>query len=244
MNRMKTALFFGLALGLVLVGCGKQVGAGTTVSSSGAVSVSGTASGTESGDGSAGKTSGTLPPEGTPVPEPDESLPFYLAGTTDERDASAAPYNPEGLAAIPGEELRLEENSSKAAVGETVTVSSSLGLYDLTVEQTALIDERVEGFPADRVLRVTYTYASTDYDDDLMVSSLFFRLYDGEKKACAPYIFGGKKEKAVAKPLKPGEICTANVYFVLPDSLSSATLVFDDIAETRKPAEYYWELSV
>lgn len=250
MKRKLVSLFLGVLLGgFVLAGCGNKdqgVPGGSLAGSSVSVSKSGGSSSSDSGASSTAEdeSSSKLPPEGTPVPEPDESLPFYLAGTTDERDESAEPFNPEGLAVFPGEEIQLKESGKKASLGETFSVASSFGSYELTLEDAALTDDRAEGFPADRVLRVTYTYAGTDYDGELMVSSLFFRLYDSDGKACSPYVVGNKKEKNSARPLSSGESCTANIYFILPEGSSKATLVFDDLMEAEDPTEFYWELSI
>ena len=248
MNKKKTALLLGLVFGFALAGCGKQgAGSSSALSPASSGSLEASASSAVNPDseaGSAGEASGDLPPEGTPVPEPDESLPFYLTGATDERDESTEPYNPEGLAVIPGETLNLEESASRAVPGEAVQVSSSLGLFDLTVDSVSLTEDRVEGFPAERVLRVTYTYASTDYDAELLISSLSFRLYGSDRKACAPYVLGDRQKKNVAKPIRPGESCTANIYFVFPKEASSATLVFNDVTEHSEPSEVYWELNI
>ena len=246
MKRKKIAFLLCLAFGLDLAGCGQQ---GEAASGSGSAGIpSGKASSasvsSESGSIPASESPLSLPPEGTPVPEPDESLPFYLAGTTDERDESVEPYNPEGLAVIPGESIHLAEDTPKADLKQAVTVLSSPGFYDLTVDSAGLTDDRTEGFPAERVLRVTYTYANTDYDAELLVSSLYFRLYDSEGKACAPYIIGDKKDSSYAEPISPGKSCTADVFFILPEDTSAATLVFSDITKTAAPSEYYWELSI
>ncbi|MGX8728113.1 MAG: hypothetical protein ACSW75_00940 [Lachnospiraceae bacterium] len=249
MNRKILAFFLGLTLaGSVFVGCGnKEQGASegspARASVSSGQSESSFSSLNDSASSETEDSSSDLPPEGTPVPAPEDSLPDYLAGTTDVRDESAAAYNPEGLAAIPGEEIQLKDTAVKLPLKETVRIPSSLGSYELTVDSAALTDERIESIPADKVLRITFTYANIDYDADLLVSSLFFRLCDSEGKACAPYILGDKERSSV-KPLKVGKSCTANFYYILPEDSTSTTLVFDDILEESGPSEYYWELKV
>ena len=248
MNRKLLSFFLVLTLaGSVFVGCGNKEPEGSASSSVKASVSSGQSVGSVSSiadpvssEGEA--SSSALPPEGTPVPVPEDSLPDYLAGTTDVRDESAAAYNPEGLSAIPGEEIRLSNNAVKLSLKETARIHSAPGSYEITVDSAVLTDERIESIPADKVLRVTYTYASVDYDADLLVSSLFFRLCDAEGKACAPYILGDKEISSI-KPLKAGENCTVNIYFVLPEASTTAALVFDDILEESNPSEYYWELS-
>lgn len=248
MKRKLLAFFLCFALASSLfVGCGHKEqevseGSSTRASVSSGQSESSLSSVTDPASSEATGSSSDLPPEGTPVPVPEDSLPDYLTGPTDVRDGSAATYNPEGIAAIPGEEIELKSNASKIRLKETAKINSTLGSYELTVDSTVLTDERIESIPADKVLRVTYTYANVDFDAELLVSSLFFRLCDAEGKACAPYILGDK-ERSSLKPLKAGENCTVNIYYILSEDSTSATLVFDDILEESEPSEYYWELS-
>ncbi len=236
------------ALGLLLLsGCGdERLAASSFPEDSGGTPISAmtTPSSISSTTDSSLESSDVLPPEGTPIPEPEDSLPAYLASETSEvySGPEEAKYNPEGLAAIPGEAISLSENAKLAKIGETVTPESSLGFYDLTINKAVLTKDRVEGLDAEKVVRIVYTYTSTDYDDELRVNSLFFRLYDADDKACAPYLFGEEKEYPSAESVKPGESCTATVCFSLPKDSKTATLVFDDRGEELDPEEYYWEL--
>lgn len=248
MIRRKLAVPLAFALGIVLLdGCGSPETLPARANSSAFAESSKksmTESSPESGSGVSLSESGEGVSSPSLYPEkPDESLPYYLQGVTSDWNESAEPYNPEGLAVIPGEPLDLHEDAKATKIGETVTPASALGFYDLTVNAVRLIDERVESFPADKVVRVTYTYKSTDYDTELMVGSHYFRLYDQDGKACSPYFFRETEKDSIAEPLPPGESCTASVCFILPEGSTKATLVFDDLPEEKNPDEFYWELS-
>ena len=134
----------------------------------------------------------------------------------------------EGISAIPGEVVAASQNSLEVKVGDTVTVESSRGTYDLTIDSIRLTDERAAGIRADRVVEITYTYANTHDYADLLVGDTGFILTDSQGRACAPYIFdptSGNHPEPM--PIGSGEQFTTSFGFILPeDSDPSVTLLY------------------
>ena len=134
----------------------------------------------------------------------------------------------EGFSVIPGDVITASQNSLEVKVGETVTVESPRGTFDLTIDSIRLTDERAAGVRADRVVEITYTYANTHNYADLLVGDTCFMLTDSQGRACAPYIFdptGGNHPEPM--PIGSGEQFTSSFGFVLPeDSDSSVTLLY------------------
>ena len=132
----------------------------------------------------------------------------------------------EGFNVVPGEVITASQNSNEVKIGETVTVESARGTFDLTIDSIRLTDERSAGIPADRVVEVTYTYANTHNYPDLLVGDTCFILTDSEGRACAPYIFdptGGNHPQPM--PIGFDEQFTSSFGFILPeDSDTSVTL--------------------
>ena len=134
----------------------------------------------------------------------------------------------EGFNVVPGDVITASQNSKEIKVGETVTVESARGSFDLTIDSIRLTDERSTGIKADRVVEVTYTYANTHNYEDLLVGDTSFMLTDSEGRACAPYIFdptSGNHPQPM--PIGSGEQFTSSFGFVLPeDSDASVTLLY------------------
>ena len=134
----------------------------------------------------------------------------------------------EGFNVVPGDVITASQKSKEIKVGETVTVESARGSFDLTIDSIRLTDERSTGIKADRVVEVTYTYANTHNYEDLLVGDTSFMLTDSEGRACAPYIFdptSGNHPQPM--PIGSGEQFTSSFGFVLPeDSDASVTLLY------------------
>jgi hypothetical protein len=237
MMRKKVAICV-LAVSLIAAGCGQankaavqepesKVSADSYVSSpSDTVSVASSVMDSVSED-----------PETVPG-EPDEKPDENSAGKTDKwvdvskedpgDEVSTDSTLGEGFNVIPGEVITASENSSEVKVGETVTVESPRGTFDLTIDSIRLTNERSAGIRADRVVEVTYTYANTHNFPDLLVGDTCFMLTDSEGRACAPYIFdptGGNHPQPM--PIGSGEQFTSSFGFILPeDGGSSVTLLY------------------
>ena len=134
----------------------------------------------------------------------------------------------EGFNVIPGEIVTASQNSLEVKVGDTVTVESPRGTFDLTIDSIRLTDERSAGIRADRVVEVTYTYANNHNYADLLVGDTCFMLTDSKGRACASYIFdptSGNHPEPM--PIGSGEKFTSSFGFILPeDSDSSVTLLY------------------
>ncbi len=175
---------------------------------------------------------------GTVAGEPDEKPDESAAAKTDKwvdvskKDpadgVSTDSTLGEGFNVIPGEVVAVSQNSKDIKVGETVTVETERGSFDLTIDSIRLTDERAAGVRADRVVEVTYTYANTHNFEDLLVGDTSFMLTDSRNIACAPYVFdstGGNHPEPM--PIGSGEQFKSSVGFVLPeDSNASVTLIY------------------
>lgn len=170
--------------------------------------------------------------------EPDEKPDENAAQKTDKwvdvseedpaDEVSADATLGEGFSFVPGEVVTASQNSMQVKLGETVTVESPRGTFDLTIDAIRLTDERAAGIRADRVVEVTYTYANTHNYADLLVGDTCFTLTDSQGRACAPYVFdptGGNHPQPM--PIGSGEQFTSSFGFILPeDSDSSVTLLY------------------
>ena len=134
----------------------------------------------------------------------------------------------EGFNVVPGEVITASQNSNEVKIGETVTVESARGTFDLTIDSIRLTDERSAGIRADRVVEVTYTYANNHNYADLLVGDTCFMLTDSQGRACASYIFdptSGNHPEPM--PIGSGEKFTSSFGFILPeDSDASVTLLY------------------
>ena len=132
------------------------------------------------------------------------------------------------ISVIPGDVITVSQDSKEVKVGETVTVESPRGTFDLTIDSIRLTDERSAGIRADRVVEVTYTYANTHNYADLLIGDTCFMLSDSQGRACAPYIFDPTSgDHPQPMPIGQGEQFTSSFGFILPeDSDASVTLLY------------------
>ena len=170
--------------------------------------------------------------------EPDEKPDENSAGKSDKwvdvskedpaDEVSSDPTLGEGFSVIPGDVITVSQDSKEVKAGETVTVESPRGTFDLTIDSIRLTDERSAGIRADRVVEVTYTYANTHNYADLLIGDTCFMLSDSQGRACAPYIFDPTSgDHPQPMPIGQGEQFTSSFGFILPeDSDASVTLLY------------------
>lgn len=146
----------------------------------------------------------------------------------------------EGMGVMPGTVVEVSDTSDEVKIGDTVTVDSPRGLFDLTIDSIRLTDERARGVRAERVVEVTYTYANTHDFEDLMVGDTSFILLDAQGKALAPYIFESSNGKHPnPEPIGSGEQFTTSIGFALPgDAGSEVTLIYKASYEVADSFEF------
>lgn len=141
----------------------------------------------------------------------------------------------EGFNVIPGEIVEIADSSKEIKIGDTITVDTPQGSFDLTIDSIGLTDERSAGIPADRVVEVVYTYTNAHDYPDLFVGELSFMMTDAQGRALASYIFdptNGKHPQPM--PIASGESLSISIGFILPgDAGDEVTLLYRSNYETE-----------
>ena len=134
----------------------------------------------------------------------------------------------EALNTAPGTVVTLSASAREISLGETVSMPQSDPAFSVCVKDIALTDKRSEMQEADRVARITYTYASKSLDN-LLIGQYSFRLLDEENRALEIYYFDYANDpEANNAPVGSGQEATAAVGFIVPEGCHTVTLVYDD----------------
>lgn len=146
----------------------------------------------------------------------------------------------EGMGVMPGEIVEVSDDAAEVKIGDTVTVESPRGFFDLTIDSIRLTDERAAGVRADRVVEVAYTYTNNHHFEDLLVGGTSFILMDAQGRALAPYIFDPTKgNHPEPVPLGSGEQFSTSIGFALPaDAGSEVTLIYKASYEVEDSFEF------
>jgi len=168
---------------------------------------------------------------------------FAIASGSDsnEVDTSAGETSQVETEDNPEDEVgaEAEAGASEYSVGERVVISEDgTELYAITINSVKFTDERNEYSDIDpkSVVVINYTYENIAKDEDLYISSLYFKVIDSDGNVCETYP-AGTTSYAQGTPL--GAKCTADeAYGLMSDGADFKLLFYNDMFGSTADATF------
>ena len=189
-----------------------------------------------------------VPADEVPSDGKDSELPEYLQINPVDQTALIESANAgEGVSSLAGEAVTLKPDAEEKELGETVTVKTQYGDYELTVESVSLTNERhpEESETIPYVVLLRYTYKNTAYSDSFLLGDVSFKVVNDKNLALGTYAFSDVPDAAhpAAEPVEKGESAEVSQGYVLYEKTTRIRVIFDDLTD-ENGVEYYWDVDV